>query len=165
MGAPHIQPLGRQEATTLLGTLIGLRASYAWRGYGTALFLEFGRLRRTSRLHHPVGEAGAMVEWSWRVERQRSIAFGSWSSDRQIDAGIERLAGPHVTDVTITGRLPELVIALSDRRWVHTFMTAKGAPAWTVFLHDGSWVNFEGGRLVHNTQNRLRPGQHRVASA
>ena len=106
-----------------------------------------------------------MVEWSWRVERQRSIAFGSWSSDRRIDAGIERLAGPRVTDVTIAGRLPELVIALSDRRWVHTFKTAEGGPAWAVFLRDGTWVTVEAGRLVHDTQNQLPPGQHRVAPA
>ena len=103
-----------------------------------------------------------MIEWSWRVERARSIEAGSWSTDRRIDGAVSRLRGPRVTELAVTGRLPELVVGLSDGRWVHSFMTAEGQPEWALFLPDGSWLTVERGRLVHDVQNQ-RPGRtHRV---
>src|SRR5438876_8451243 len=117
-----------------------MRVSHAWRGYGSALFRELGALRPVrpprhakgrATPRHPKGEATAMIEWSWRIEGARSLEFGSWSSERRINAGIRRLA-----DITVAGRLPELVLALTGGRWVHSFMTADGQPEWVVFLRD-----------------------------
>jgi hypothetical protein len=97
-----------------------------------------------------------MIEWSWRIERARSIAVGSWSTNRQITAAISGLIGPKVKEISVAGRLPELVLALSDGRWVHSFMTTDGQPEWTLFLPDGSWLTVEGGRLIHDTQDIRR---------
>jgi hypothetical protein len=91
-----------------------------------------------------------MIEWSWRIERAQSIAVGSGSSERRLNAAIPRLIGPKVSEISVVGRLPELIMALSNGRWVHSFMTADGQPAWTVFLPDGSWLTVEGGRLSMN---------------
>jgi hypothetical protein len=127
--------------------------------------LELGRLARAptptrpevhGRPLAPKGEAGVMIEWSWRVERARSIEVGSWSSDRQIDAGIARLAGPEIVHLRVVGRIPELEISFSDGRWLHSFMTAEGQPSWTVFLQDGSWLSVARGRVLHDTQNQRR---------
>jgi hypothetical protein len=123
--------------------------THAWRGHGTALFLEFGELRKSARERHPKGDAGVMIEWSWRVERRRSIEVGSWSTDRRIDAGINRLIGPTVVAVNLVGRLPEITVALSDGRWVSSFMTAEGQPRWTIFLREGGWITVHEGRVVH----------------
>jgi hypothetical protein len=60
--------------------------------------------------------------------------------------------------VGVTGRLPELVLGLSDGRWIHSFMTADGQPAWTVFLPGGGWLTVERGGIVHETQNRSGAG-------
>jgi hypothetical protein len=95
-----------------------------------------------------------MIEWSWRVERVRSIEVGSWSSDRRIDAGITRLIGAHITEVSVTGRLPELSLALSDGRWVQSCMTAEGQPSWVVFLPDGTSLSVERGLLMHDIRNQ-----------
>jgi hypothetical protein len=142
--------------------LVGLPVSRPWRGYGSALFLELGTLREEPRPPsranpeggaYRVGEATVMIEWSWRVERPRSIAFGSWSTDRRMDFGISRLEGHRVEGIAVEGRLPELVVALSGGLWVHAFSTVEGQPQWTLFLADGSWVTVAGGGLVRNTRN------------
>ena len=155
-------PVSRSDWAVLTKPLVGLPVSLAWRGYGSAVFLELGRLRRVKELLNrqaprrparPQGIATVMIEWSWRVERARSIEVGSFSSERRIDAGIARLAGPAIEQIQVVGRLPELAIQLSDGRWVHSFMTADGQPSWTVFLQDGSWLNVGRGQLVHDRQN------------
>ncbi len=94
-----------------------------------------------------------MIEWSWRIEGSASILLGSWSLERKISNGVKALKGRLVQSITIDSRLPELCIELSAGRWVHSFMTAEGQPEWTVFLHDGSWVCVERGRLLHDQQN------------
>ena len=101
-----------------------------------------------------------MIEWSWRIERARSIAVGSWSTERRIKAAIPGLIGPKISEISVAGRLPELVVALSDGRWVHSFMTYDGQPAWVLFLPDGSWLTVEGGRLTHDKQN-IRRRKHK----
>jgi hypothetical protein len=105
-----------------------------------------------------------MIEWSWRVERARSIEVGSFSSERRIDAGIARLSGSRIKTIDIAGRLPELVVELSDGRRIHSFMTAEGQPAWTILLPDKSWLAVERGTLVHDTQN-VRPRRATRGSA
>ena len=97
-----------------------------------------------------------MLQWSWRIESARAIRLGSWSGERRITNGVQALAGRRVVDVSVTGRLPELVVSLSDGLWVHSFMTAEGQPEWTVFLPDGSWLHVVRGRLAHDTQNVRR---------
>jgi|SRR5581483_135726 len=140
--------------------LIGLPVSRPWRGYGSAIFLELGKLveenwkkpdgacRTTSK-----GEAGVMIEWSWRVEKPQSIWFGSWSGNRKITNNLSVLQGHSVVDITVEGRLPELVIRLSGGIWVHSFTTVEGQPQWCLFLRDhhnsnSEWVISRRGRLV-----------------
>ena len=151
------QVITLEQFADLTASLVGLPVSSAWRGYGSALFFELGELRPAEPPgRHERGEAHVMIQWSWRIERARSIEVGSWSTDARIDAGIKRLTGPHVTSLAVDGRLPELIVALSDGRWVRSFMTAEGQPQWVVFLQDESWVTVEGGSLIHDTQNQTR---------
>jgi hypothetical protein len=106
-----------------------------------------------------------MIQWSWRVERARSIAFGSWSTERRMTNGVSRLIGRRVEAIDIVGRLPEILLQLSDGLWLQTFNTSDGQPEWTVFLPDASWVAVVAGHVVHNTQNqtsvRSRPNGSR----
>jgi len=102
-----------------------------------------------------------MIQWSWRIEKVRSIQLGSWSSERKINAGIRALKGLKVVEVTVEGRLPELELHLNSGLWIHSFATVEGQPEWALFLRDGSWITVERGRLVHDRQNV----RHRRASA
>src|SRR5688572_25678137 len=91
--------------------MIGLGLSHCWVGFGSAVFFEFGDLSDEISTHGRVskkGEATVMIEWSWRIERSRSIAFGSFSTDRVIRSRIPKLSGHRVVDIVAEGRLPEL---------------------------------------------------------
>ena len=136
----------------LTAPLVGLPITHPWRGYGSALFLELGPLKRVRRVrgkgHSHKGRASVMIEWSWRVERQRSIDFGSWSTDRKIDSGIRGLKRAKVESVQVEGRLPELCLALSDGRRIRSFMSSDGQPRWALFLPDESWLCVQRGVVI-----------------
>ena len=140
--------ISRERFRELTRSLIGLPVSHTWRGYGSAIFLELGQVAVDPRCKHPRGEASIMIEWSWRIEGPRSIRLGSWSHERKLTNGVADLAGRRVEELSLTGRLPELELQLSGGRWVHSFMTFEGHPAWTVFLRDGTWLCIERGRLI-----------------
>jgi hypothetical protein len=162
--------ISAEEFQGLVHPLIGLPVSRVWRGAGSAIFLEIGKLfketwrypkkkRKTTSI---VGQFGVMIEWTWRVERPKSILFGSWSTDRMIDNRLPKLRGHTVTSIEIKGRLPELVIQLSGGFWVHSFATAEGQPTWCVFLDNvhspSSYLVSEYGKLIHETPASARPG-------
>jgi hypothetical protein len=151
------------EFRSLVAPILGLPISRPWRGYGSALFLELGELhdepllpsrRRPEGDTSQKGQATIMIEWSWRVERARSIAFGSWSTERRMTNGVARLVGHRIEAIDIVGRLPEVLVQLSDGLWLQTFNTSEGQPEWTVFLPDESWVTVIAGHVVHNIQNQ-----------
>jgi hypothetical protein len=161
--------ISAEEFQELVRPLLGLPISRVWRGAGSSIFLEIGKLfketwrypkkRKTTSI---VGQFGVMIEWSWRVERQKAIFFGSWSTDRMIDNRLPKLRGRTVTSIEIEGRLPELVIRLSGGFWAHSFATAEGQPTWCVFLDNAhspsSYLVSEYGRLIHEMPASARPG-------
>ena len=99
-----------------------------------------------------------MIQWSWRVERLRSIWFGSWNSQREIDNRLEKLVGLTIEDISVEGRLPEIVVSLSNKIWVHSFMTTDGQQQWDLFFNDGDipndsrqWIFSDRGHLYLET--------------
>jgi hypothetical protein len=130
--------------------VLGLTITRAWLGGGSAVILELGPLDRVyPRTGNPKAAAAVMVQWSWRVEAARSVAFGSWSGDRKIANGLKSLEGRTLEALEIVGRLPELLVELSGKRWLQSFMTAQGQPEWTVFLPDETWLTAGRGKIVH----------------
>ena len=134
--------------------LIGLPISHTWRGYGSAIFLEFGALTRQTRLDgsaaEPDGEMALMIEWSWRIEGRRSILCGSWSDEKRWPRALACLTRGTVVGASLFGRLPEIDLALSTGVHVVSLMTAEGDPSWTLFdRRDGEWrwINVRRGRL------------------
>ena len=134
------------EFQKLTRRLAGMAVSKTWRGSGSAIFLEFGKLSRNGA-GQAKGEATAMLEWSWRIEKARSVMFGSFSGERKIARGLQSLVGQKILDVATEGRLPELVIHLSSGLWVHSFTTVEGHPRWTLFLPGNTCVSSRLGRL------------------
>ena len=135
--------------------LIGLEVSHVWRGYGSALFIEFGMLKPVRRLDgsegNPNGELGLTVEWSWRIENKSSIVCGSWSDESIWQATFDSLKGETVVNALLFGRLPELSVELTNGLFIVTFMTAEGDPEWALGDHrapEGSrWLSVRDGRL------------------
>ncbi|MDQ3584756.1 MAG: hypothetical protein ACR2GW_03910 [Pyrinomonadaceae bacterium] len=140
------ETISLEEFHAVTRCLVGMQVSHAWRGYGSAIFCEFGELRQ-SEAKNLKGEATVMLEWSWRVEKQRSVFFGSFSGERKIGNGLQALVGRKIVDVVVEGRLPELVISLSGQVWVHSFTTVEGHPEWTLFLPDRNCVSSRLGRI------------------
>ena len=144
-------------------TLRGQPLSAVWRGHGSSIFLEFGRLlpRRTrvdsfgnpQGEYDPQGEYTVMIEWSWRIESENAILCGSWSDEENWEGVFKSLVGRKVLDVSVYGRLPELSIALSGGIYVASFMTAEGQPMWTILDHSAengkpASISVENGRIV-----------------
>jgi hypothetical protein len=120
--------------------------AHTWRGYSTAIFIELGQLNQNEG-KNPVGEATAMLEWDWRVEKRKSIYFGSGSYARKIRNGLRALVGRTVEDVYTEGRLPELVLCLSGGIWIHTFAIYERHPQWTLFLPDKNCLSSKSGLI------------------
>ena len=110
--------------------------SNIWRGHGSAIFFEFGKLHETELRDGSVGqkqgEVTLMIEWSWRIEGPRSIQCGSWSEEHLWEKKFKALLGASVTDVIIFGALPEICVTLSNGWRVVSFMTAEGQPQWAI---------------------------------
>lgn len=120
-------------AVKFLDSLIGKQVSHVWRGYGSAIFLEFGVLtsskRRSNLPGNPKGELSLMIEWSWRIEKPRSIMGGSWSDESLWPKFFNQLVGSKVEKAEIFGVLPEIMIWLDNGLRVASFMTADGQPS------------------------------------
>lgn len=120
-----------------VSSLMGKRVAHVWRGHGSALFLEFGHLhkrrpRRDGSDSAPYGELTLMIQWSWRIERPRSILAGSWSEERLWSKSFDAILGAEVVGVQFLGALPEVVVILSNGVRVASFMTAEGQPEWSL---------------------------------
>lgn len=128
---PKIPSLGAYRKA-----LLGLPVSHVWRGHGSALFVEFGELhaqkKQDGSMGNPTGEVTLMIEWSWRIEKPRSILGGSWSSERRWPGMFQKLIGAKVTDLQIVGHLPEIEVLLSNGLRIVSFMTGEGQPAWAL---------------------------------
>ena len=122
---------------TFRNALVGLPLSHLWRGHGSTICLEFGRLislhRRSGEAANPVGELGLMIQWSWRIENASSILCGSWSEESLWATTFDLLRNREVIELSTIGRLPEIVVALRGSLYVASFMTAEGNPDWSLF--------------------------------
>lgn len=130
----------------LIKPYFGKTVSRSWQGYGSALFLEIGELTDGK------GELSIMIEWSWRVEKNQSIWFGSWSEDEIIEANVPKLKGYTLRNITTYARLPELSISLSDNVWVNSYATSEGHPDWALIFKNIE-ISSKSGRLLQTIKD------------
>ena len=150
--------------------LIGLPVSHLWRGYGSAIFLEFGcltpRIRPDGSPGHLRGEWSMMIEWNWRFERPRSILGGAWSDPRRWPGFFRAVLDCTVTDLQTVGTLPEIELSLSNGMRVCTFMNDAGQPAWSFIDCRASppecW-SVARGRIVHEQLRKPPSPEPRAA--
>ena len=82
-----MQIISIDEAVQFASPFLGKVVSRVRRGHGSAIFLEIGELDDNKK-----GELTVMIEWSWRVEDERQIAFGSWSDESEFTKRLLDLA-------------------------------------------------------------------------
>ena len=148
--------MNQSEFDDFARSFIGLELSRLWRGDYTALYAEVGTLSHDRR-GHLRADRNLYFSWSWRVESQRSILFGSYSSERRITHGIASLQGLVIEGISICGRLPELCVRLSGDLWISTFATDESQPDWTVTFPDRYCLNVRRGTVIHVDATRPIP--------
>ena len=136
-----------EEAKARLCELDDAVVSHAWRGHGSALFLELGQLKEMPKGNNPKGEQTIMIDCSWRVEGKSSIIVGSWSENEEIDNVPELVIGKTLEKVGFFGRLPELNIKINNALWLLTFMIEKGDPDWSIKFKNNEWLGVSDGRF------------------
>lgn len=114
--------------------------THVWNGYGSAIFLEFGELTKTKRLDgsegQPDGQITLMIEWSWRIEKPRSILGGSFSSTSRWSNMFSKIIDTEVVDIRTIGSIPEIEVSLSNGYRVTSFMTESGQPEWALITRE-----------------------------
>ena len=145
--------------------LLELNVSLAWRGHGSAIFLELGRLLPDDdhNARHTSGEACVMVEWDWRVEHQSAVEFGSSSPGPQIERGIRGLQGARIERISLAAGVPELVVVFSNGRLLRSMLMMAGDPQWGLKLTSGSWIKVTQGKLRLDAEPSAVPETARAA--
>lgn len=124
--------------------LIGLELTHIWRGYGSALFLEFGSLRNVvlngRPLRQPVGDMNIALGFTWRIEDGVTVLAGSNTEEERWPLVFERLRGSKVIDVILQGRIPELILDLDNGCRLQTFGDYGENSDWAIAerVADGS---------------------------
>jgi hypothetical protein len=153
---PFVDPVNFLEFTH---ALVGMQVSRIWQGYGSAIFIEFGKLqprrKRDGQPGSPRGEWTLFIQWSWRIEGKRRIWCGSWSDGERWPRAFERLQGAKVASVALQGRLPEIILGFDKGLHLVSMMTAEGDPSWRLSnRQDGNStsVRVVAGRLVFDKE-------------
>ncbi|MFZ6799045.1 hypothetical protein ACO0KZ_04540 [Undibacterium sp. Di24W] len=143
-----------------MALLSGMTVSHVWLGIGSALFLELGTLsegnkRKDGSLGNSIGEVTVMVDFDWRVERQRSILGGSHDTPKRRISISNLLLNTTIVSAQTVGRIPELQMQLSNKLWISTFSHDKGQPTWAVGFNSLGlgWLCVERGKLCVDRRN------------
>lgn len=131
------------DAAAHLRALSGLAVAQPWKGYGSAIFLELGRLtpEEPDGRSHREGESCIAIEWDWRVEHLGSVLYGSSNTRPEILRGIESLQGTAIDRIDIVGDVPELVVNFSNGHCMRTMVMVDGDPQWSIKLSQaGEWL-------------------------
>ena len=108
--------------------------------------LQIGKLTRTkrktrvsgvTRTHTIItGQVSMMIEPCWRIEKSRSIQFGSAFKEKTFKQHSQSLVGVRIASVEVVGRVPELRVNFDDRRALATFSDNAAQPCWCVLVKD-----------------------------
>ena len=128
--------------------LFGMEVSLPWKGHGSAIFFELGRLSPLQQGQgHNRGEACIFIEWDWRIEDGITVLYGSSDSRPKIEKGINTLKGTKIEHVSVIGSVPELVVNFSNGHCLKSMVMTTGDPQWNIRLPDGTWLSCERGHL------------------
>ena len=128
--------ISEERAIELLKIIEGAEITSAWRGYGSAIFVEFGNLSKRSGAKHEQGEQTLAVEWSWRLEGSDSVLVGSFDENAKMSDFPDMVVGKIVKSVLIFTGLKEIQLELSDSLRLLSFTTTSGDPQWCLRYND-----------------------------
>ena len=131
--------------------LIGLPVSLPWMGYGSAIFLELGKLEdiKTTRQNHQKGEACISVSWDWRFEKGVKVLFGSSNTYPEIDNGIQILKGSRVHSIETFGSVQELIVRFDNDLCLRTMVMISDNPKWDIRIKNEQYLYSKNGCLYY----------------
>lgn len=134
--------------------LVGMELSHLWRGHGTALFLEFGklseRLRNDGSVGNPIGEISVGLEFDWRIEVDRRLLIGSYGDQQLWPKLFKSSMGKRASHVELFGDVPELRVVMAERERLLSFSLDDSGPEWGVTDNRSSpptWIYWQNGEL------------------
>jgi hypothetical protein len=134
--------------------LVGMELSHIWRGHGTALFLEFGklseRLRKDGSVGNPIGEISVGLEFEWRIELDRRVVCGSHGDQELWPEVFKSLLGKRAARVELFGDVPELRVVMGERERLLTYSLDDGGPEWALTDNRSTpptWIYWQNGEL------------------
>ena len=130
----NLPNINLENVVSRLTELKGTEVTHAWRGHGSAIFLELGQLTDSARSKNASGEQTIAIEWSWRIEDQNSILLGSWDNEKEIDRFSELVMGATIESINFFTTLNEIEISFSNLHRLLSFSTAKGKPEWSIIF-------------------------------
>lgn len=140
----------------------GMVLSHIWRGYGSAIFLEFGNLRpktkRDGSAGNPDGEMSAMIDCIWRIENNMQINCGSSSDEALWEANFEDLLHQKVAEISHFEKLHEIAITFANGIRILSFTANHGQPNWALFDRRN------GERVMSSISGKLVVDNHSIRS-
>lgn len=136
-----------KEVESLLIELRGSEVTNAWRGYGSAIFLELGHLMNRG-VREPRGEQTIAIEWSWRLQDQHSVLLGSWDDNNLIDQFPNTVIGETIGSLGLFTELNELDIKFKSTRRLLSFTTTFGDPQWYIRFKNNNYLAVEKSRFT-----------------
>ncbi len=135
----------QDEFTKLTMNLIGLPVSLAWKGIGSAIFLELGNYLLPSEYQrllmlHQSGQSGISVMWDWHIEDKSHIIFGSSNSEAEIDSQISMLEDTSVAKIALVGNIPEIEVSFSNGLILRSMIMNNYGPQWTIKICEDKYT-------------------------
>lgn len=143
------------EFNRLVKPIIGMPISLAWKGYGSALFLEIGQLHEIGdrRQNVPDGEISISPNFEWRIEQKNRVVCGSSSKLSFIEEKIKVLNGLEISEICVEDDTRELKIKLANGMIVRSVKLTKGDPEWTIRYFDANYISVINGELFYQNDN------------
>ena len=121
--------------------LVGLPVSLAWKGYGSQIYLEIGKLAPLNKKqNHRCGEACISIGWDWRVEKGSEILFGSSNSGPEINNRLKTLENAVIKSINITKIIPEIEVGFSNNLRLMSMLMLNDNPDWSIKTLTKEWV-------------------------
>ncbi len=142
-------PLSLEQANRLIAPLFAQPISRAWKGYGTAIFLEIGKLTQIDALpdQDAKGEFSIYIGWDWRVEDGARVRFGSANTRSEMASGLATLVGLTLSGLAIQGPVPEIVLTLSNGQRLISAAMATDVSEWSIRLPGPVWITCDEGSI------------------
>lgn len=121
------QTVSIEQARKDLQEIVGLPVARAWKGYGTTIFLELGRLYRRDivgkegQMRESVfGDYSLCIETDWKILKDNKVImdatdfYAEGTNRKPIKEALEQFVGTHITDTQLSSDASTLTVVFDS---------------------------------------------------